>query len=80
MSGNHNWDRMPIYHFAYNTSCEKRSKGGDSRSNIIVMEESYEEALSKAEKHIKCRSTYAGRLFEYDLVLDWIENPAKLSL
>jgi len=62
---------MSIYHFhTYND----KSYNSQSLSNIIVLANSYNDALSKVEYYIKKSPDYKGNLKEYDIVLEWIEN------
>lgn len=71
MTDNH---RMYIYHFTFDKSCEKKTKGKDPWSTLIVMAATYESALSKVQTHVADRPTFAGAMAEYDINVDWIEE------
>lgn len=63
---------MYIYHFIYDTYCERRRNKGEN--TILVSSDNYFDALTKAKQNIKCRPLYTGYIDDYNLTLSKIER------
>lgn len=64
---------MPIFHFIYDLSCERKRKI-ESISTLLVLAEDYRSAYFIAENYIKKRKKYTGRFEGYNLGLDYVES------
>lgn len=62
---------MPVYHFNYNYSCERKRGGG---SSIIVNAITYDDAFKIVGDKICKRPNFTGDLDDYKIMLEWIES------
>ena len=81
---------MPIYHFIVDYTKEYNKYPHvsrlDTKSNILVMADTYETAFEKVKKHLEKRKYYTKNLNDYNVEIDWIEkndeaasDPVKLT-
>ena len=72
---------MPVYHFIFNISCEIadqealiKSKASYRCRSLIIVRVSCEKAFESANEHIENRLSFTGRLSDYELSLEWIDD------
>lgn len=62
---------MPIFQFIYDSSCEQRRRK-NTKSNVIINAESYNEAQMLVDNHIRKRLNFTGFIDQYNIILEWV--------